>query len=61
MDPLTITVAVVVLILVGALVLLGGAIQTFRRQPVVAILCLIFLFPFWVLWAIVEIFLSRPK
>jgi hypothetical protein len=61
MDPLTITAGVVILVLVGALVLLGGAIQTFRRQPVVAIICLIFLFPIWVLWAVVEIFLSRPK
>lgn len=61
MDPITITAAVVILVIVGALVLLGGAIQTFRRQPVVAILCLIFLFPIWICWAIVEIFLSRPK
>lgn len=60
MEPLT------GLLILGGLLLalvlwLGGAIQTFRRQPVVAILCVIFLFPVWLIWAFVEVFLSRPK
>ncbi|MEM7270946.1 MAG: hypothetical protein AAF401_17035 [Pseudomonadota bacterium] len=60
MDPLTwglIGLAILVIILF----LLGGAIQTFRRQPVVAILCVIFLLPIWIIWAIVEVFLPRPE
>lgn len=49
------------LVVVFILFLLGGAVQTFRRQPIVAILCIIFLFPIWVIWAFVEIFLPRPE
>lgn len=60
MDPLTIWI-IVAIIVVGVLFALGGAVQTFRRQPIVAILCIIFLFPIWVIWAFVEIFLPRPK
>ena len=33
-----------------------GIQKTFRRQPVVAILCVIFLFPVWMIWAVVETF-----
>lgn len=59
MDPITwgIVAAVVIVII---LVMLGGAIQTFQRQPIVAILCIIFLFPIWVIWAIVEVILPKP-
>lgn len=60
MDPLTwglIGLGVLVFIVFA----LGGAIQTFRRQPVVAILCIIFLLPIWIIWAVVEIFLPRPE
>ena len=39
-------------------VLIKGVIKTFKRQPVVAILCVIFLFPVYVIWAIIEIFTS---
>ena len=60
MDPLTIWIVIAVII-VGILFLLGGAVQTFRRQPIVAILCVIFLFPIWVIWAFVEVFLPRPE
>ncbi len=59
MDPFTILI-ILAIFLVGVVVLLGGAVQTFRRQPVVAILCVIFLFPIWLIWAFVEIFLPRP-
>ncbi|MEL7464320.1 MAG: hypothetical protein AAFN79_09660 [Pseudomonadota bacterium] len=60
MDPLTIWIVIAVIV-VGILFLLGGAVQTFRRQPIVAILCVIFLFPIWVIWAFVEVFLPRPE
>ena len=60
MDPLTwVIIGTVILVLI--VLLLGGAIQTFRRQPVVAILCVIFLFPIWIIWAFVEIFLPGPE
>lgn len=59
MDPLTIWIVIAVVI-VGVLFLLGGAVQTFRRQPIVAILCVIFLFPIWVIWAFIEVFLPAP-
>ena len=38
-----------------------GVIQTFRRNWVVALVLLVFLFPAWMIWAFVEIFLPRPK
>ena len=60
MDPLSIWI-VIAIVVVGVLFLLGGAVQTFRRQPIVAILCVIFLFPIWVIWAFVEVFLPRPE
>ena len=41
---------------------LKGVIQTFQRQPVVAILCIIFLMPAYVCWVLVEmIFLDPPR
>lgn len=50
----------VALILLGCLFLLflliKGVIKTFKRQPVVAILCIIFLFPAYVIWAFAELF-----
>jgi hypothetical protein len=59
MDPIT-SVLVGLGILVVIVVLFGGAIQTFKRQPIVAILCVIFLLPIWIIWAIIEIFLPDP-
>lgn len=56
MDALTW--AIVILVVIAFV--LGGAIQTFRRQPIVAILCVIFLFPIWVIWALFEVFLPNP-
>ncbi|MGB0852517.1 MAG: hypothetical protein ACPGVA_13880 [Pikeienuella sp.] len=60
MDPITLGIIAAVIIVV-ILVMLGGAVQTFQRQPVVAILCVIFLFPIWVIWAIIEIILPKPS
>ena len=59
MDPITLGL-VGLAILVVIVVLLGGAIQTFKRQPIVAILCVIFLLPIWIIWAVVEIILPDP-
>ena len=45
------------LIVFGLLVLLlKGGIKAFKRQPVVAILCFIFLIPIFFLWCFVELF-----
>ena len=35
--------------------------QAFQRQPVVAALMLIFLFPVFAIWAFVELFLDKPN
>ena len=53
MDDITI-VAIIVLVLF--ILLIKGVIKTFKRQPIVAILCIIFLFPIYLIWAFVEIF-----
>lgn len=49
---------IIVSILVIALIigLIGGAIKTFQRNWIAALLLLLFLFPIWVIWAIVEMF-----
>ena len=59
MDPITAGIIGLAILVVIVLVL-GGAIQTFRRQPIVAILCVIFLLPIWIIWAFVEILLPDP-
>ena len=59
MDPITLALIAAAVLVVIVLVL-GGAIQTFKRQPIVAILCVIFLLPIWIIWAFVEIFLPDP-
>jgi len=58
-DPVTIGLIVAAVLVVIVLVL-GGAIQTFKRQPIVAILCFIFLLPIWIIWAFVEVILPDP-
>lgn len=51
-----------VLLIVGlvCLVLLAlmfkGVVKTFKRQPIVAILCIIFLMPVYLIWVLVELF-----
>jgi hypothetical protein len=50
---------VIVVLVVSFLLLLlaiKGVIKTFKRQPVVAMLCIIFLTPVYVVWAFVELF-----
>ena len=43
----------------GIILLLKGIIRTFKRQAVVAILCLIFCLPIYLIWAFIEIFTGR--
>ena len=53
MNDITIAAIIVLVILI---LLIKGVIKTFKRQPIVAILCIIFLFPIYLIWAFVEIF-----
>ena len=53
MDDITI---VAIILLIIFILLIKGVIKTFKRQPIVAILCIIFLFPIYLVWAFVEIF-----
>ncbi|MEL7430092.1 MAG: hypothetical protein AAFN43_08825 [Pseudomonadota bacterium] len=48
--------AVAIILIVVFFALIKGVIKTFKRQPVVAILCIIFLFPVYLIWAFVEMF-----
>ena len=50
------TVIIAVIGIVLLILLIKGVIKTFKRQPVVAILCIIFLFPIYLIWAFVELF-----
>ena len=56
----TITTEAVVIGLVVCLVILflvlKGVIKTFKRAPIVAILCIIFLLPVYLIWAFIELF-----
>lgn len=53
------------IVIVLAVVLVGlcikGIMQTFQRSPLAAILCLVFLFPIYIIWVIIEIFSSPPN
>ena len=51
----------VIIALVAVVLIIFGAVKTFKRQPVVAILCIIFLFPIWLIWCFVEIFTSSAQ
>jgi len=56
MEPaVSLAVTLVIFIIIVRLAL-KGVIKTFRRNDVVAIWCLIFLTPIWIIWAIVEVF-----
>lgn len=50
--------AAVILFFIFIIVSLFGVIKTFRRQPVVAILCIIFLMPIYIIWAFVNYLLG---
>ena len=53
MDEITI---VLIVCLVIFFLVIKGVIKTFKRAPVVAILCIIFLLPIYLIWAFVELF-----
>lgn len=46
--------AIVVIVIVIALI--KGAIKTFQRNWIAALILLILLFPIWVIWAFIEVF-----
>ena len=47
---------ILILAIVLIVALFKGVVKTFKRNAVVAILCIIFLFPFYLVWAFIEIF-----
>ena len=49
----------IILGLLISLILWKGFIKTFQRQPVIAILCLIFFLPAYIGWAFCELF-TKP-
>ena len=53
---------IIVLLVIAFLVfLIKGMIKTFKRNALVAILCVIFLFPIWLIWSFVELFTGEIK
>ena len=50
----------IILLILFLMLAYKGIKQAFQRQPVVAALLLIFLFPIFAVWAFVELFLDEP-
>jgi hypothetical protein len=53
MDDATI---IIIIGFVIFILLIKGVVKTFKRHPVVAILCIIFVFPLYIIWAFCELF-----
>ena len=53
MDDLN---TILIICVVVIFLLIKGVVKTFKRHPVVAILCIIFLFPIYAIWAFCELF-----
>jgi len=53
MDDVTV---IIIICLVIFFLLIKGVVKTFKRHPIVAILCIIFLFPIYAIWAFIELF-----
>ena len=51
----------IILLILFLILAYKGIKQAFQRQPVVAALLLIFLFPLFAVWAFVELFLDKPN
>jgi len=49
-------IAIIAITIFIIILALFGIVKTFKRQPVVAILCVIFLTPIYVIWAFCELF-----
>jgi hypothetical protein len=58
MEPATI---IIIICFVIFILVIKGVIKTFQRQPIVAILCIIFLFPIYLIWAFFELFTGSVK
>ena len=58
MDDITV---IIIVCLVIFILLIKGVVKTFKRHPVVAILCIIFLFPIYAIWAFCELFTGSIK
>ena len=56
MDDQTIFIITIIICLVIFFLLIKGVVKTFKRHPVVAILCIIFLLPIYFIWAFCELF-----
>lgn len=59
----TIIAVLIVLVIIGVILLaiLGGAIKTFQRNWIAALVLLVCVFPVWVIWAIIEVFTGEIK
>ena len=53
-DNIEIIIGIVAIVIIIALI--GGAVKTFRRNWIAALLLLIFVFPIWAIWAFIEVF-----
>ena len=54
--PTEAVVTVLIVCLVIFFLVIKGVIKTFKRHPIVAILCIIFIFPVYLIWAFIELF-----
>ena len=54
------SVILVIIVLATLYVAIRGGIQTFQRNWIAAIILLLFLTPFWLIWALAEIFMDKP-
>lgn len=61
MDPIVNFVIVIAIMAAVFLLLIKGVVRTFQRNPIVAILVLIFLFPIYLIRAFIELFLEKPQ
>ena len=56
MDDQTVTIITIIIWFVIFLLLIKVVVKTFKRQTVVAILCIIFLLPIYFIWDFCELF-----
>ena len=61
MNEVGIVILVLLLLVAFVIFLIKGMIKTFKRNALVAILCVIFLFPIWLIWSFVELFTGEIK
>ena len=47
---------VIIIFIVILLLIIKGVVKTFQRNAIVAILCIIFLMPIYLIWAFIELF-----